>query len=89
MTATEPPPLGERVVAPVLCNPVFISAPMPLDGHCALLPYDEALRRIEAESDPDPEDTRFAWPAPNADKRLPTDRRRPRRLSRPRRRWSS
>ena len=36
-----------------------------LDDHCTLLPYSEALRRIEKESDPG--DLHFVWPEPHAD----------------------
>ena len=37
----------------------------PLDGYCTLLPYAEALQRIEAESDPG--DMPTVWPKPDAD----------------------
>ena len=42
-----------------------IGAAKALDDHCTLLPYGEALRKIEAESDPG--DTRIVWPEPHAD----------------------
>ena len=36
-----------------------IATAIPLDDYCTLLPYDEALQKIEAESDPG--DTPVAW----------------------------
>ena len=41
-----------------------IEAAKPLDENCALLPYAEALRKIDAESDPGPPG--FAWPKPDS-----------------------
>ena len=42
-----------------------IKAAKLLDDYCTLLPYSEALRKIEKESDPG--DTHFVWPEPHAD----------------------
>ena len=42
-----------------------IEAVKPLDDHCTLLPYAEALRRIEAETDPG--DNSMEWPEPHSD----------------------
>ena len=41
-----------------------IEAAKPLDENCSLLPYAEALRKIDAESDPGPPG--FAWPKPDS-----------------------
>ena len=41
-----------------------IEAAKPLDETCALLPYAEAMRKIEAESDPGPPG--IAWPNPDS-----------------------
>lgn len=42
-----------------------MSKPKPLDEYCTLLPYGEALRRIDAETDRG--DMMSPWPAPDAD----------------------
>ena len=41
-----------------------IKAAKPLDSNCSLLPYAEALRKIDAESDPGP--PRMEWPKPDS-----------------------
>ena len=48
-----------------LMNGPSIEAARPLDEYCTLLPYSEALRKIDAESDPG--DLRITWPEPRAD----------------------
>ena len=42
-----------------------IEAAKPLDEYCALLPYGEALRRINAETDPT--GLSIEWPESNSD----------------------
>lgn len=42
-----------------------MSEPKPLDEYCTLLPYGEALQRIDAETDQG--DLMSAWPEPDAD----------------------